>query len=173
MTWRMMTWRMMTAMAGWLLAMGSAHAVEQVDRRVAGVDVKVADDVSKDGGLFSGFDYGTSGRLGNAWLVLHYRYEGPCDDSEGTCHLDVPVRVRVPGLTYDAAARRVTYQEPGAEPVVCATVRPHGGFLGIGERIAATGSCTYRLVKVDRLIDDGFAGQRDRREEVHFVVPVR
>ena len=34
----------------------------------------------------------------------------------------------------------------------------------------ATGKCTYRLVKVDRLVDDGFGGRKDRREEVHFVV---
>ena len=53
---------------------------------------------------------------------------------------------------------------PGAEPVVCAVGKR-------GSELSATGKCTTRLVKVDRLVDNGLDGRRDRREEIHFTVP--
>jgi hypothetical protein len=160
----------MTAVAAWFVAAGSAQAIERVDGAAAPADVKVADDVRSGAGRFSGIGYGTSDRYGRAWLVLHYQYGGECPASDGQCELDAPVQVSVPGLSYDPTTRRVVYQEPGVEPVVCANVRPHRGWLGAGDEVAATGDCSYRLVKVDRLVDDGFGGQRDRREEVHFAI---
>ena len=159
----------MAASAALLTAVGSAGAVERTD--VAGpVDLKIADDVTSGPGSFSGIDYGTSDRLGRAWLVLHYKFQGSCPEADGMCEMDAPVNVSVPGLRYDAAAKQVVYQEPGAEPVVCASVRHHG-FPFFSDSLAATGACTYRFEKVDRVLDDGFAGRRDRREEIHFAIP--
>ena len=167
----MMTTRMMMALAaGLFLAVGSARAMEQVGGKAAAVDVKVADDAWNGGGRFSGVDYGTSERLGRAWLVLHYRFFGPCGAADGWCELDAPVEVAVPGLSYDVAQRRIVFRDAGAEPVVCADVKLHGGFLGFGDKIAPTGRCTVRGVRVDRIVDDGFEGRRDRREELHFAV---
>jgi len=161
---------MVAAGAAGLLAAASVSALEQVDGASAGVDVKIADDVRNGEGRFSGFDYAKSDRLGHAWLVLHYRYRAPCLGSDAECEADDPLRVSVPGLTYDPATKQVLYERDGAEPVPCANVR-RGGFLsGFQESLAPTDKCTYRLVRIDRFLDDGFAGRRDRREEIHFSV---
>jgi hypothetical protein len=155
----------MAASAAVLVAGGSARAVEQLDRAAA-VDVKIADDARNGGGDFSGVDFAASDRFQRAWLVLHYTSQGPCIGAEGECVRDAPLQVNVPGLTYDAAGKRIVYERPGADPVVCAVGRP-------GSELSATGKCTTRLVKVDRLVDNGFDGRRDRREEIHFTVPGR
>jgi hypothetical protein len=151
-----------------VLTAGAARAVERMEGAGA-VDVRIADDVRNGEGRFSGIDYAKSDRFRRAWLVLHYGYKAPCQGSEGECEVDAPLQVAVPGLTYDPATKQVVYQRDGMDPVTCATVRS-GGILSPRESLAATGRCTYRLVKVDRLVDDGFDGRRDRREEVHFAV---
>jgi hypothetical protein len=154
----------MAATAAVLVAGGSARAMEQLDRAAA-VDLKVADDAIRGGASFSGVDYAASDRFERAWLVLHYAFQAPCQGTDGQCDMDAPVQVNVPGLTYDPAGKRVVYERPGAEPVVCAVGKRGGSDL------SATGKCTTRLVKVDRLVDNGFDGRRDRREEIHFTVP--
>ena len=157
---------MVAASAAVVIASGSARAVEQMDGAARSpVDLKIAEDVWNGAGTFSGIDYATSDRFRRAWLVLHYRSQGPCVDSDGQCELDAPVQVTVPGLSYDPAAKQVVYERGGTEPAVCAIAKGGRGSL------AATGQCTVRLVKVDRFVDDGFAGREDRREEVHFAVP--
>ncbi len=153
---------MMAGCAAVLMGAGSARAA-------APVDLKIADDVNNREGRFSGFDYAKSDQFRRAWLVLHYRFQGPCQASDGQCELDAPLQVSVPGLTYDPTAKQVVYERDGAEPVTCASVGS-GGFLNSGESLVATGKCSFRLVKVDRFLDDGFAGRKDRREEVHFAV---
>ena len=164
---------MMAAGAVVLMAAGVARGLERsADVAAGAVDVKLADDVQNGEGRFSGLEYEKSDRFGRAWLVLHYRFQAPCRGSEGECEQDAPLRVSVPGLTWDRAGKRVVYERAGAEPVVCATVRKRG-FPTFAESLAETGECTYRLVKVDRELDDGFAGQRDRREEVHFGIAAR
>jgi hypothetical protein len=168
---RLLRWVKVGSAAALIVA-GSARAVEQLDGAPADtVDLKLADDVRDEGGRFSGIDYATSDRFRRAWLVLHYRRQDQCQDSEGRCEVDAPVPVTVRGLSYDPAAKQVVYERPGAAPVVCATVR-HGKLPELG-RSGAHDKCTYRLVKVDRLVDDGFAGRKDRREEVHFEVGSR
>ncbi len=165
----MRAWTMtMAASAALLTAVGTAGAVERAGR-AGSVDLKIAGDVTNGPGIFSGIDYATSERFGRAWLVLHYKYQGSCPEVDGMCELDAPVNVRVPGLGYDPAAKQVVYQEPGAEPVVCASVHHHG-FPLFSDSLDATGACTYRLEKVDRVVDDGFSGRTDRREEIHFAV---
>jgi hypothetical protein len=157
----------MAAAAAGLIAAGRPA------RAVGMPDVKVADDAWNGAARYSGMDYETSPRLGRAWLVLHFRHAAPCPASDGECEVDAPVRAAVPGLSYDAAARRIVYRAEGAAPVVCADVRPHGKLLGVGDAIDATGRCTVRVVPVDRVVDDGFAGRRDRRDELHFEVKSR
>jgi hypothetical protein len=156
------------------MAVGPAGAVEPVGvpaaagrMKGAGTDLKVADDVKSGSMRLSGIGYGTSDRLGRARLVLHYEDAFPCEDGETHCGMDRPVQV--PGFAHDAAARKVVFNESGSEPVVCANVR-HRGFPWFRDAFDATGNCAYHLVKVDRLVDDGFGGRRDRREEVHFDV---
>ncbi len=163
----MRTWTM-AGVAAASIALGSVRAAEPVNG-TATVDLKVADDAGSNPGTFTGIGYGTNARLGRAWLVLHYRVEGSCPTADGICEQDAPVNVSVPGLAYDAAARRVVYRAPGAEPVICASVRRHGFPFG-GESLEPTGACSYRLEKVDRFVDDGFSGRTDRREEIHFAV---
>ncbi len=147
------------------MAIGSAGAAERTGAG-APVDLKVADDVRSGPGIFSGAGYGTSDRFGRAWLVLHYKVETTCPAADGLCEVDAPVAVSVPGLAYDAAARQVTFERPGADPVVCASTRRHW----FGATLDPTGACTVRFEKVDRIVDDGFSGRRDRRDEVHFAV---
>lgn len=164
---------MVAGSAAVMIAAGSAGAVERMEGAAAApVDLRIAEDVWNGQGRFSGIDYATSDRFRRAWLVLHYRSQGPCMDSDGQCDADAPVEVNVPGLTYDPAAKQVVYERAGAEPVVCANARS-GGFPWFRESLAATGKCNYRLVKVDRFLDDGFAGRKDRREEVHFAIQSR
>lgn len=173
----MQRWMIIGA-ASALVAVGSVRAVEWVDSTKAGVgmkatsvDLKVADDVKNGTLRLSRIDYGKSDRLGHAWLVLHYEDSGPCEQGgdSGGCNTDTTVQVKVPGLAYNAALKQVVFNESGAEPVVCATVQ-HRGFPWFQDSFDSTGSCTYHLVKVDRFVDDGFDGQRDRRVEVHFAV---
>jgi hypothetical protein len=158
---------MMAASVAAMMASGSARAMEASGGPAAPVDLKIADDARNGDGRFSGVDYAKSDRFGRAWLVLHYPFQGQCLASEGLCELDAPLQVSVPGLAYDANAKQVVYRRAGAEPVVCASRRR--GFLG-AESLAPTGRCTTRVVKIDRLVDDGFAGRRERREEIHFAV---
>ncbi len=160
----------MAGSAAVLMAAGAARAVERVDGAGTGpVDFKIAEDVTNGDGRYSGLDYETSEAFRRAWLVLHYRSQAQCQDSDGQCEVDTPVQVSVPGLSYDPTAKQVVYEMPGAGPVVCANVRK-GRFPAFHSSLAATGKCTARLVKVDRLVDDGFGGRKDRREEVHFAV---
>ncbi len=169
-------WMMTAGAAAALMAAGTVRAAQRAEvpradgMGAAAVDLKVADDVKNGGLRLSRIDYGKSDRLGHAWLVLHYEQSEPCEEGDsGNCNMDVPVQVKVPGLAYDAAARQVVFSGSGSEPVVCATVR-HRGFPWFQDSFDATGSCAYHLVKVDHFVDDGFAGRRDRREEVHFSV---
>ena len=135
----------------------------------AQAQVKVAEGVEHAGGLFSSLDYGFSEQNQRAWVVLHYAHEGPCADSEGTCKLDDPVQVRVPGLSYDASRRQVVYQADGAEPVVCARLVSHRTFFGGREdRLDPTGQCRAQVATFRRFVDDGFAGHEDRGEEIDF-----
>ncbi len=152
----------MAGSAAALIAAGTAHAAARSADAAAAADVKIADDATRGAGLFTGIDYAKSDRFGRAWLVLHYTTRGPCPAADGECELDAPVNVSVPGLAYDPASRQVVYEKPGDDPVVCATTRRGS--------LAPTGACTTRLVKVDRVVDDGFAGRKDRREEVHLDV---
>jgi len=133
----------------------------------ARADVEVANDDRHGEGQFSGLDYGVSERFDRAWLVLHFTYRAPCRDQDGDCDFDDPVRARVPGLTYERSTRRVLYQEEGAAPVPCAQVVTHH-FIASWDTIDATGQCAYRVVHVDRFVDDGFEGRRDKRKEIRF-----
>ena len=161
----MRSW-MAAGSAAALISVGSARAVERTDAAAAQVDLEVGDVARSGPGVFSGAGYGTSERFGRAWVVLHYTVQAPCPSADGLCEEDAPVNVSVPGLAWDAAGRRVTFRQPGADPVVCASTRRHW----LGASLEPTGACTIRLEKVDRLVDDGFSGRRDRREEVHFSV---
>ncbi len=133
----------------------------------AHADVEVASDDRHAEGQFSGLDYAVSERFDRAWPVLHFTFRAPCLDHDGDCDFDDPVRARVPGLTYERSTRRVLYQEDGAAPVPCAQVVTHH-FIVRWETIDATGQCTYRVIDVDRFVDDGFEGRRDKRKEIHF-----
>ncbi len=157
---------MAAASAAALMAVGSARAAQRTDA-AAQVDLEVAGDANAPG-IFSGADYGTSARFGRAWIVLHHTVQAPCPAADGVCDADRPVDVTVPGLAYDAAARTVVYRADGREPVVCAATRRRA--FPFGESLQPTGACVVRLEDVDRLVDDGFGGRTERREEVHFAV---
>jgi len=133
----------------------------------ARAEVKVAEDVWSRDARFSGVDYGVSERLDRAWLVLHFRNEGPCNDSEGGCSLDEPRRVRVPGLIYQPSTKEVLYQEGSQAPVVCARIVRHR-FIGSWETVEPTGNCGYRIADVDHFVDDGYQGRQDTRQEIFF-----
>src|SRR5690349_14803476 len=110
----------------------------------ARAEVKVADGVWNRAGRFSRMDYGISERFHRAWLVLHYTSRGPCPGADGECEVDDPVRVQVPGLTYDPTAKQVLYREGDAAPLTCANVVQHS-FLRSWETIDATGQCAFRV----------------------------
>ncbi len=133
----------------------------------ARAEVAVAD-VPADGASLSSIEYGVSARLDRAWLVLHFTERGACQTSEGgECDTDRPVRVRVPGLTYDPATRQVLFQEEGAAPVTCAKVVPHRVLLR-WESVDPTGQCVYRSEVRKARVDDGFEGRAERRDTVYF-----
>jgi len=133
----------------------------------ARADVKIADDVWNRDARFSGLNYEVSEQFERAWLVLHFKYDGPCRITEGLCEFDDPKPVRVAGLTYEPPTRRILYQE-GSEPAkVCAQVVHHSFILG-GDTVEETGNCAYRIAHVDRLVDDGFGGRQDQRKEIFF-----
>jgi hypothetical protein len=133
----------------------------------ARADVDVGDDAWNGPGRLSRLEYGIDERLGRAWLVQHFTYSGPCRGSEDACELDAPVRLRMPGLTYDPARRQVLYSDGEGAPAICATVVKHR-FLWSWETVEATGRCGYRTVNVDAFDDDGFGGREVHREEVRF-----
>ncbi len=135
----------------------------------ARAEVKVADDVWNGAGWFSRMDYEISERFERAWLVLHFTSKGPCRDSDGECEVDDPVRVRVPGLTYDPTMKQVLYREEGAAPLLCANVVQHR-FIQSWETVDATGQCPYRIVNINSFIDDGYEGREDKRKEIRFGV---
>ncbi|HET9594425.1 MAG TPA: hypothetical protein VFP65_02540 [Anaeromyxobacteraceae bacterium] len=152
----MKTWMRVLSLSVTVLTAGSARA-----------EVKVADDVWNGSARFSGLDYGVNEQSHRAWLVLHFLDDGPCRDSDGRCEIDEPVRVAVPGLTYDPATRRVLYGEGTDAQQTCANV-VHHTFLGSRDTVEPTGNCGHRVVKVDRVVDDGFDGRKDKRAEVLF-----
>ena len=130
-------------------------------------EVKVADDASARDSRLSSLDYGVSEQLGRAWLVLHYTDDGLCRESDAPCLLDDTIRATVPGLTYAPSTRQVLYREGSAEPLVCAQVVRHA-FIASWETVEPTGQCDYRVVEVDRFIDDGFGGRKEKHEEIRF-----
>jgi hypothetical protein len=136
-------------------------------RSTARADFKVADDQWNGTGRFSGVDYGVSEEFGRAWLVLHYKDGSPCPESDGPCEFDAPVRVQVPGLSYDRSTRRVLLDAGQGSPIVCARVERHT-FLGSWETIEPTGNCRYRMADVEQFVDDGYAGHREKRKEIYF-----
>lgn len=133
----------------------------------ARAEVKVADDVWNGAGRFSRMDYGISERLDRAWLVLHYTSRGPCPGTDGECEVDEPLRVRVPGLTYDPATKQVVYREADAAPLTCANVVQHR-FIRSWQTIDATGQCTFRIARADSFVDDGYDGRTDERTAIYF-----
>ncbi len=135
----------------------------------ARAEVKVADDVWNGAGRFSRMDYGISERFQRAWLVLHYTSKGPCPGTDGECEFDDPVRIRVPGLSYDPTAKQVLYREEGAAPALCAHIVRHR-FIRSWETIDETGQCTSRIANVDSFMDDGYDGREDRRKPIYFGV---
>jgi len=135
----------------------------------ARAEVKVADDVWNGAGRFSRLDYGISERFKRAWLTLHFTSRAPCLDRDGECDFDEAVRVSVPGITYDPAARQVLYTEDGGAPVLCASVVQHT-FIFSWETVDETGNCAYRIVDINSFVDDGYEGRQDNRKEIHFGV---
>jgi hypothetical protein len=133
----------------------------------ARADVKVADDAPARDFRLSSLDYGVSEQFGRAWLVLHYTDDDLCQESDAPCLLDDPIRATVPGLTYAPSTRQVLYREGSEEPLVCAQGVRHS-FIGSWETVEPTGQCDYRVVKVDRFVDDGFEGRKEKHEEIWF-----
>jgi hypothetical protein len=129
--------------------------------------VKVANDTSELGRSFSSMEYGVSEQLGRAWLVLSFTDDGLCRGSDAPCLPDVPVRAAVPGLTYAPSTKQVLYREGSEEPLVCARVVRHS-FIASRETLEPTGQCGYRVIDVERFVDDGFEGRKEKRHEIWF-----
>ena len=133
----------------------------------ARADVKVADDTSAWGRSYSSLEYGVSEQLGRAWLVLSFSDDGLCRGSDVPCLPDIPVRATVPGLTYAPSTKQVLYREGSGEPLVCAQVVRHS-FIASWETVEATGQCGSHVMKVERVVDDGFDGKREKHNEIWF-----
>lgn len=133
----------------------------------ASAEVKVADEASAWDRRLSSLEYGVSEQLGRAWLVLNFSDDGLCRASDVPCLPDLPVRKTVPGLTYSPSTRQVLYREGSEEPVVCAHVVRHS-FIASWETVEATGRCGYRVVEVERVVDDGFDGRKEKHGEIRF-----
>jgi hypothetical protein len=129
--------------------------------------VKVADEPSVWGHSFSSMGYGVSEQLGRAWLVLGFTDDGLCRSSDAPCLPDGPVRATIPGLTYAPSTKQVLYREGSEEPLVCAKVVRHS-FIGTWETVEPTGQCGYRVIDVERFVDDGFEGRKEKSHEIWF-----
>lgn len=133
----------------------------------ARADVKVANETSAWGRTFSSVEYGVSEQLGRAWLVLRFTDDGLCRSSDVPCLPDIPVRAIVPGLTYSPSTKQVLYREGSEEPVVCAQVVRHS-FIASWETLEPTGQCGSHVIEVERFVDDGFEGTKDKHDEIWF-----
>lgn len=98
--------------------------------------------------------------LGRAWVEVAIEPVAPEDRIEF-------VRVKVPGLSYDAASGTILFRKDD-RVIDCATVRHSGRGLFKRTKIEPTGRCalTHRYVQVP--LDDGFAIEEVQRFEVHF-----
>ena len=132
----------------------------------ASADVMVADVSLRDARLAS-LDYGVSERLGRAWLELRFVEEGFCRDSDAPCPYEPPIRTTVAALTYAPSTRQVLLRDGPGMPLVCARVVRHS-FIARWETVEPTGACGYRVLDVERVVDDGFGGRRETHRQIWF-----
>jgi hypothetical protein len=132
----------------------------------ARAEVKVADETSAWDPRFSSLEYGVSEQLGRAWLVLRSS-DDACRSSDVPCLPDISIRATVPGLTYAPSTKQVLYREGSEDPLVCAQVVRHS-FIASWETVEATGQCGYHVTEVERFVDDGFGGRKERFNEIWF-----
>jgi hypothetical protein len=104
--------------------------------------------------------FAINAELGRAWVEVTFDAASPEDRPE-------VVRVRVPGLRYDAATKAIVFQDED-RIVECARVELRGRGAFARHAISPTGRCelTHRYVRVP--IDDGFAIEDVQRFEVHL-----
>lgn len=104
--------------------------------------------------------FAINAELGRAWVEVTFDAASPEDRPD-------VVRVRVPGLSYDAATKTIVFQADD-RVVECARVERRGRGPFARHTIEPTGRCelTHRYVRVP--IDDGFAIEEVQRFEVHL-----
>lgn len=96
--------------------------------------------------------------LGRAWVEVTFDAPSPEDRHE-------VVRVRVPGLSYDAGSRAIVFRAKD-RTVECARVELRGRGPFKRHAIQPTGQCELTHRYVDVPLDDGFEIETVRRFEV-------
>ncbi len=108
-----------------------------------------------------GTDYGYDASQGRAWVVLHLM-DRSFNTAEGPASAG-PRPTVVPGLRYRADTREIVFEEPGADPVVCARVVPTSFLFLKSTKVEQTGNCgVTRVVTAAHAHNPGASGSAER-----------
>jgi hypothetical protein len=108
-------------------------------------------------------------RTGQAGIRLEYTYPPASVGSDDIHPAPDPKIVTVPGLTYDAAARAVVYND-GVERTICATAAHHRMVLWNGAYMKSTGACVVSSRPAERTRDGALSVDRLRTLDTYFDV---
>lgn len=98
--------------------------------------------------------------LGRAWVEVTF-------DAPTTEDVHEVVRVRVPGLSYNAPLRTIVFQQNGSS-FECARVETRGRGVFQREKIVPTGQCMLTHSYAHVPVDNGFEIENVRHFQVHL-----
>lgn len=107
-------------------------------------------------------DFGFNEKLGRVWINVHLSDRFDYEDSGDT------IRTKVPGLSYDEAAK-AAYLDIDGQLVECAVLKQGGVLIFRHKYMKATG-CGFKTKTVTKEVDNGFEIQKRHYLQVFLVV---
>jgi hypothetical protein len=118
----------------------------------------------EDSGLqVTGIEYRVNPAMGRAWALVETYDSSIAGGDDGDPAGES--RVKVPGLSFDAAASQIVYAAEGGQ-VVCANVVSQPRKLLINP----TGACGFHTARGSHVVDDGFTAHVEHTLDVYFDV---
>jgi hypothetical protein len=118
------------------------------------------------------FSFEVDRQTGRAGIRIEYTYPPARLGGDDSDRGPAPKIATLPGLTYDATARSVMYND-GAKMITCATAADHRTLFGKSTSMKPTGACTVSSRLTDQKRDDGWSLHRLSRLDVFFEAQTR
>lgn len=103
--------------------------------------------------------------LGRAWVNIEIDSSPNDPDSSPWDE-----RIKVDGLFYDQTTKEIVYSDEKGDEFVCAKTRTRGRGIFKNTRIVKTNTCTFKITKEVRSIDDGFHFTKRKYQVMNLVI---